>query len=76
MCVICVWGGMGGVGSEWVRGLGVGFTNPVGTEGVWDMCLNLGCSGVGGVGVSGLVHCVGSWGGDLSVCVVSLDWCV
>ena len=46
-CVKCVWGGMGGVGSEWVRGLGVGFTNPVGTEGVWDMCLDLGCSGVG-----------------------------
>ena len=34
-------------GCEWVRGLGVGLTNPVGTEEVWDVCLCLGC----GVGV-------------------------
>ena len=29
-----------------VSGLGLGFTNPVGTGGVWDVCL--GCGGVGG----------------------------
>ena len=29
----------------WVRGLGFGFTNPVGTGGVWDVCLCLGCGG-------------------------------
>ena len=39
----------GGVGGEWMRGLGLGFTNPVGTEGVLDVCLCLGCSGMGGV---------------------------
>ena len=31
-----------------MRGLGLGFTNPVGTGGVWDLCL--GCGGEGGVG--------------------------
>ena len=37
---VCVWLGAG-VG-EWVRGLSLGFTNPVGTGGVWDMCLGCG----------------------------------
>ena len=35
---------------EWVRGLGLGFTNPGGTGGKWDICLCFGCDGVGGVG--------------------------
>ena len=29
-----------------MRGLGLGFTNPVGTGGVLDVCLCLGCGGV------------------------------
>ena len=33
-----------------MRGLGLGGTNPVGTRGVLDVCLCLGCSSVGGVG--------------------------
>ena len=37
-------------GGEWMRGLGFGFTNPVETGGVLDVCLCLGCRGVGGVG--------------------------
>ena len=42
-CVKCVcvdsdWG-------EWVRGLGLGFTNHVGKGEVWDVCL--GCGGLG-----------------------------
>ena len=28
-----------GVGGEWMRGLGLGFTNPVGTGGVLDVCV-------------------------------------
>ena len=36
-------------GGEWMRGLGLGFTNPVGTGGVLDVCLYLGCGGVGSV---------------------------
>ena len=35
---------------EWMRGLGLGFTNHVGTGGVLGVCLCLGCDGVGGVG--------------------------
>ena len=31
-----------------MRELGLGFTNPVGTGGVLDMCLCFGCGGVGG----------------------------
>ena len=41
-------GGVGGVGGEWVTGLGLGFTNSGGTWGEWDMCLCFGCGGVGG----------------------------
>ena len=41
MCLArAVWG---------VRGLGLGFTNPVGAGGVLDVCLCFGCGGVGGV---------------------------
>ena len=36
---------------EWVSGLGLGFTNPGGTGGKYDMCLCIDCGGVGGVGV-------------------------
>ena len=39
-------GRVGGVGSEWVRGLGLGFTNPGETWGNWGLCF--GCGGVGG----------------------------
>ena len=54
MCDICLaWGGVGGIGSECLRGFGLGFTNPGGTGGKWDMCLCFGCGGVGGAGVGG-----------------------
>ena len=55
----CVWRGC-----EWMRELGLGFINPVGTGGVLDMCLCFGCGGVGGVG--------GEWLGPRSGAVV---WC-
>ena len=38
---------------DWIRGLVLGITNPVGTVGVFDVCL---CSGYGGV--------CGEWVGD------------
>ena len=50
-------GGVSGEGGEWMRELGLGFTNPVGTGGVLDMCLCFGCGGVGGAG--------GEWVGGL-----------
>ena len=53
-------GGVGGEGGDWMRELGLGFTNPVGTGGVLDMCLCFGYGGVGGVGVIG-----GEWVGGL-----------
>ena len=39
----------------WIRGLGLGLTNPVGTRGVFAVCLGLGCGGVAGI--------VGEWVG-------------
>ena len=32
-------------GGEWMRGLGLGFTNPVGTREVLDVCQCFGCGG-------------------------------
>ena len=63
-------GGVGGEGGEWMRELGLVFTNPVGTGGVLDMCLCFGCGDVGGVGgewVGGLDHGRERWGGVMSV---------
>ena len=52
----------------------LGFTNPVGTRGVLDMCLCFGCSGVGGEWVGGLDQGQERWGDIMSVCGVSLDF--
>ena len=59
MSVVCGMRGVGGVyvfGSgrrmwrgEWMRGLCIALTIPVGTWGVLDVCLCLGCGGVGWV---------------------------
>ena len=48
---------MGDERGEWVRGLGLGFTIPLGARGVLDVYLCLGCRGVGSVG--------GQWVGGL-----------
>ena len=42
MCMCLARGGVGGEGGEWMRGLGLGFTNPVGTGEVLDVCLCFG----------------------------------
>ena len=72
---VCVW-----LGALWhvsrVRGLGLSFTNPVGTGRVWDVCLCLGCGDMGvvggGVGV-GWGLGTGSWDrileGDVVLCM-------
>ena len=50
-----------------MRELGLGFTNPLGTGRVLDMCLCFGCGGVGGEWVGGLDQ-VGSGGVVLCLC--------
>ena len=55
---------------EWMREFGLGFTNPVGSWGVLDVCLCFGCGGVGGVDgewVGGLDQCRERWGSVMSV---------
>ena len=37
MCMCLARGGVGGEGGEWMRELGLGFTNPVGAGGVLDI---------------------------------------
>ena len=56
---------------EWVRGLGLGFTNLGGTGGKWDIFLCFSCGDVGGVGWSG-------WAAWDRVCegVVVLSMCL
>ena len=67
MCMCLARGGVGGEGREWMRELGLGFTNPVGTGGVLDMCLCFGCGGVGGEWAGGLNQGRERWGGVMSV---------
>ena len=65
MCMCLAWGGVGGEVGEWMRELGLGFTNHVGTGGVLGMCLCFGCGGGGGVGgecVGGLDQGWERWG--------------
>ena len=54
-------------GGRGMRELGLGFTDPVGTGGVLDMCLCFGCGGVGGEWVGGLDKGQELWGGVMSV---------
>ena len=70
MCMRLALGGVGGEWGEWMRGLFMGFTNPVGTEGVLDVCLCFGCGGVGGVGgewIGGLDQGLEGWANVMSV---------
>ena len=70
MCMCLSRDGMAGEGGEWMRELGLGFTNPVGAAGVLDMCLCFGGGGVGGVGgewVGSLDKGRERWGGVMSV---------
>ena len=71
MCMCLARGGVGGEGGEWMRELGLGFTNPLGTGGVLDMCLCFGCGGVGGGRVGrGLGQGSGAVGVVLCLCEV------
>ena len=63
-------GRMGGEEGEWMRGLGLCFTNPVETGGVLDVFLCFGCGGVCGEWVGGLEQ--GSGGGVVMLCLCEL----
>ena len=67
VCDMCMCLAVGGEGGEWMRELGLGFTNSLGTGGVLDMCLCFGCDGVGGEWVGGLDMGRERWGGVVSV---------
>ena len=64
---VCDSGRCGWRGGEWMREFGLGFTNPVGTGGMSDMCLCFGCDGVGGEWVGGLAQGWERWVGVMSV---------
>ena len=53
--------------SELMRRLGLGFTDPVERGGVSDVCLCLGCVGVGGECVGSLGQGLERWGGVMSM---------
>ena len=67
VCAMCMCLARGGVGveeGEWMRELGLGFTNPVGTGGVLDIvCVLV----VGGEWVGGLDQGRERWGGVMYV---------
>ena len=68
MCMCLAWGGVGGEGvsgqwGEWMRGLGYGFTNPVGTR------------GVGRLSVFGLRWCGWGVGRELGPGSGGVGWC-
>ena len=60
VCDMCMCLARGGVGGEWMRELGLGFTNPVGTGGVLDMCLCLVAGRGFGPGSRAVVLCLDS----------------
>ena len=69
-----------GEGGEWMRGLGLGFINPVGTGGVLDVCLWFGGVGRGlGPGSGGVLLCLCESGFSVlmaGICVLCLaDTC-
>ena len=78
MCMCLARGGVGGERGEWMRGLGMGFTNPVGIGGVLDVCLCFGYGGVGGVGGEcvGGVFVYGRYHKSRLVCLMlsNLNW--
>ena len=66
MCMRLDQGCVGGEGGAWKRGLGLDFTNHVGTGGVLNVCLYFGCGLVGGWLVY-LGQGLEGWGGEMSV---------
>ena len=75
VCEMCMCLARGGVceeggESEWMRGLGLGFTNHVRTGRLLDVCLC--CGVVGGEWVGGLNQGLEGWGGAMLLSVHTL----
>ena len=68
MCVCWARGSVGEEGGECMKGLSLGFTNPVRTGGLLDVSLCLSCSGEGGECVGGLEQVLEGGGGVLCLC--------
>ena len=66
MYVLCS-GRRGWRGGELMRLFDLAFPNPVGTGGVFEVCLCLGCGGVGGEWVGGMDQDLEGWTGVISV---------
>ena len=64
MCMCLARGGVGGEGGEWMRELGLGFTNPV-----LDMYLCFGCGGVDSVCGDWVGACTRVGGGGEVLCL-------
>ena len=65
---VCVWlGRHGWEGGEWVKRFGLGFNNPVRTGEMLEVCLCLGCGGVGGEWTGGLDQGLEGWDGVMSL---------
>ena len=69
MCMCLARGGVAGEGGEWMRGLGLDFTNPVGTGGVLDVSLCFGCGSVRGVCGSGQGAWTRVWRSGVVLCL-------
>ena len=59
-------------GGEWMRGFGLAFTNSAGTRGVLNVCLCLGCGGVGGLGRKCVGACNWIWKSGVVLCLCDL----
>ena len=57
---------------EWMRGLGLGYTNPLRTRGVLDVCQCLGCGGVCDVGGAWVGAWPRVWMGGVVLCMCEL----
>ena len=55
-----------------MRGFCLGFTNPVGRKGVLDVCLCLGCGGVGGTSGEWVGTWTRVWRGGVVLCMCEL----
>ena len=55
-----------------MRGFGLAFTNSAGTRGVLNVCLCLGCGGVGGLGRKCVGACNWIWKSGVVLCLCDL----